>query len=148
VRPRGGHPLREALLVMTLFNHPGLLHTHFDAFAELGLADRDLIALRAAILEIAAAEGEGEPANLRESLASGRFGSLIQRLDQQIGACGLGGFMATVSFRDAEQGWLQALTLHRRQRTLNKDLKDAEAALALDPNEANLARLRDIHGQM
>jgi len=56
--------------------------------------------------------------------------------------------MASASVRDSEQGWLQALTLHRRQRTLHKDLKDAEAALALDPNEANLARLRDIHGQM
>ena len=56
--------------------------------------------------------------------------------------------MASASIRDAEHGWLQALTLHRRQRTLHKDLKDAEAALALDPNEANLARLHDIEGQM
>jgi DNA primase len=56
--------------------------------------------------------------------------------------------MASASVRDAEHGWLQALTLHRRQRTLHKDLRDAEATLALEPNEANFVRLRDIQGQM
>ena len=88
----------------------------------------------------------GEPPG--NACASGRFAALIARLDQQIGACGLASVMASASDRDAEQGWLQALTLHRRQRTLHKDLKDAEAALALDPSEANLARLVDIQGQM
>ena len=50
--------------------------------------------------------------------------------------------------RDAEEGWLQALTLHRRKRTLHKELKDAEAALAEEPSEANLARLVDIQNQL
>src|SRR6185369_3285361 len=82
VRPRGGHPLRETVLLMTLFNHPGLLHTHLDEFAHLDLGDRDLTALQAAMLEIVAGEGDGEAANLRESLGSGRFAGLIARLDQ------------------------------------------------------------------
>ena len=43
---------------------------------------------------------------------------------------------------------MQALTLHRRRRALHKDLKDAEAALAEEPSEANLARLVDIQKQM
>ena len=42
----------------------------------LDLTDRDLIGLRAAMLEIVAAEGEGESATLRESVVSGRFGPL------------------------------------------------------------------------
>ena len=50
--------------------------------------------------------------------------------------------------RYAEEGWLQALTLHRRQRTLHKELKDAESALAIEPSEANLARLVDIQNQL
>ena len=148
VRPRGGHPLRETVLVMTLLNHPSLLHAHLDEFAHLDLSDRDLIGLRAAMLEIVAGEEDGEPANLRESLGSGRLAPLIARLDQQIRACSLAQYMASALVRDAEHGWLQALTLHRRQRTLHKDLKDAEAALALETNEANFARLRDIQGQM
>jgi DNA primase len=148
VRPRGGHSLREAVLVMTLLDHPGLLHAHLDEFAHLDLTDRDLIGLRAAMLETVAAEGEGESATLRESLVSGRFGPLIARLDSQIRACSLAPYMASASIRDAEHVWLQALTLQRRQRTLHKDLRDAEAALALDPNVANLARLHDIEGQI
>jgi DNA primase len=40
------------------------------------------------------------------------------------------------------------LTLHRRKGTLHKELKDAEAALAAQPSEANLARLVDIQGQL
>ena len=56
--------------------------------------------------------------------------------------------MADAADRDAEQAWLQALTLHRRQRTLHKELKDAEAALAEEPSDANLARLVDIQNQL
>ena len=135
---------------MTLLDHPGLLHAHLDEFAHLDLTDRDLIGLRAAMLETVAAEGEGEgeSATLRESLVSGRFGPLIARLDGQIRACSLAPYMASASIRDAEHVWLQALTLQRRQRTLHKDLRDAEAALALDANVANLARLHDIEGQI
>jgi DNA primase len=148
LRPRGGHPLRETVLVMTLLHHPGLLQAHLDEFAHLDLADRDLAALRAAILDLVAAADDGEAGDARSVLAAGRFGPLIERLDAQIRACSLGPYMASEAVRDAEQGWRQALTLHRRQRTLHKDLRDAEAALALDPNEAHFARLQDIHGQM
>jgi len=73
---------------------------------------------------------------------------LIARLDRQIGACGLASVMPSALVRDAEQVWLQAVTLHRRARTLHKDLKDAEAALALDPNEASLALVQNIQGQI
>jgi DNA primase len=148
LRPRGGHQLRETVLVMALFNHPGLLHTHFDEFAHLDLADRDLTALQAAMLESVAGEGDGEAVALRETLGAGRFAPMIARLDRQIGACGLASVMPSASVRDAEQVWLQAVTLHRRARTLHKDLKDAEAALALDPNEASLALVQNIQGQI
>jgi DNA primase len=56
--------------------------------------------------------------------------------------------MAAADDRDAEQGWLQAVTLHRKARTLHKELKDAEAALAVDPSEVNLARMVDIQQQL
>ena len=55
---------------------------------------------------------------------------------------------AAADDRDAEEGWLQALTLHRRKRTLHRELKEAEAALANEPSDANLARLVDIQSQL
>ena len=38
--------------------------------------------------------------------------------------------------------------MHRRKRTLHKELKEAEAALANEPSDANLARLVDIQNQL
>ena len=38
--------------------------------------------------------------------------------------------------------------MHRRARTLNKELKSAEMALALDDSEENLARLREIQREL
>jgi DNA primase len=140
-------PLREAALVATMINHPDLLHRHHDDFAALDLGHPDLENLRRAVLELAGGD-DHDVAALRKSLGEGRFSALLARLDGQIEACGHWPAMASASDRDAEEGWLQALTLQRRQRTLNKELKDAEIALASEPSEANLARLVDIQNQL
>ena len=41
----------------------------------------------------------------------------------------------------------QALHLHRTQRTLHRELKQAEAALATDPTEDNYRHLIEIQAQ-
>jgi len=73
---------------------------------------------------------------------------LVERLDKRIAATGHWPAAAAAADADAEEGWLQALTLHRRKRTLSKELRDAEAALASEPSEANLARLVDIQSEL
>jgi DNA primase len=40
------------------------------------------------------------------------------------------------------------LTLHRRNRTLNKELKEAERALGEEPSEQNFAWLQDVRAQL
>jgi DNA primase len=141
---RSAPPLREVVLVMTMVDHPELIETYFDDFAAIALGHGDLADLRAAILDLAAhGAGEGVRAALGE-----RFGPFLARLDAQIEACGHWPAMASASNEDAEKGWLQALTLQRRKRTLHKELKDAEAALALDPSDMNLRRLVDIQNQL
>ena len=45
---------------------------------------------------------------------------------------------------DVSLWWTHVVSLHRKSRTLHKELKDAEAALGTEPNEENLAWLRDI----
>lgn len=45
---------------------------------------------------------------------------------------------------DAETSWLQMAALHRRARALHRELKMAETALGLDPNEENHNRLRAL----
>jgi len=145
---RSSLPLREVVLVATMLNHPTLIFRHLDQFAELDLAHPALREFRSALLEIAAADHDADATAMRERLAASRFAALLPRLDAQIAASGLWTAMAASADEDAEKGWLQALTLHHRQRTLHKELNDAEAALAGEPSEANFARLVDIQKQL
>ncbi len=145
---RASWPLREAVLVVTMVNHPDLLHRHLDEFAGLEFGHPELAALAAAVLSHATGGEEGDAAILRRSLENGRFSALLPRLDGQIAASGYWPALAATADSDAERGWLQALTLQRRKQTLNRELKDAEIALANVPSEANLARLVDIQNQL
>jgi len=145
---RTRYAFREVVLVMTMVNHPELVFTHFDAIAHVEFGHADLEGLRAAVLHLAAEAEEWDATAFRERLMAGRFAALIARLDAQIEAMGHWPARAGAAPADAERGWLQALTLHRRKATLHKDLKDAERALAEDPSEANLARLVDIQNQL
>ncbi|MCX5569675.1 MULTISPECIES: DNA primase [Kaistia] len=141
-------PLREVVLVMTMANHPGLVPDLLDEFAQIELTNRELDSLRTQILEIAAEDPHIESGGLRDRLVTARFGDLLGKLDLQIERCGNWQARADASDRDAADGWMQALTLHRKARTLHKELKDAEAALATDPSDANLAQMIDIQNQM
>ena len=145
---RSQPPLREVVLVMTMINHPALILTWVDEFAHIEFGGADLAGLRDAVLEMVAADHDVDGPALRQALGEGRFSTVLGRFDAQIAACGLWPAMVAASDEDALKGWLQALTLHRRQRTLHKELKDAEAALAGEPSEANLARLVDIQNQL
>lgn len=145
---RSALPLREVVLVMTMVNHPGLIPVHLDAFAHIEFSHGDLDRLRTAILEIAGDGEEWEAKALRGRLAKAPFSALLERLDAQIEAIGHWPARQNASLSDAEEGWLQALTLHRRKGTLHKELRDAEAALADMPSEANLERLVDIQNQL
>jgi DNA primase len=49
---------------------------------------------------------------------------------------------------DVRQWWTHVLTLHRRNRTLNKELKEAERALGAELSEQNFAWLRDVQAQL
>ena len=145
----GTLPLREVVLVMTMVNHPALLARHLDDFAHLEFSHADLDLLRDAILDLVShIEGEGPDASLREPLATGRYGPVLRRLEGQIEAAGHWPATPEAADEDANEGWMQALTLHRRARTLHRELKDAEGALGADPSEANLARLIDIQNQL
>ena len=145
---RGSLSLREIVLVMTMVNHPSLIAAHLDAFAHIEFGHADLDQLRSAILEIVADGEEPDAARLRARLAQGRFAALLSRLDAQIAAVRHWPAGPEAAIDDAEEGWLQALTLHRRKGTLHKELKDAEIALAHTPSEVNFARLVDIKDQL
>ncbi len=44
--------------------------------------------------------------------------------------------------------WHQIVSLHRRKRTLSRELREAERALGTEPTEANFARLKDVQERL
>lgn len=49
---------------------------------------------------------------------------------------------------DVGQWWRHVLTLHHKNRTLNRELKEAERALGEEPSERNFAWLLDVQGRL
>jgi DNA primase len=55
---------------------------------------------------------------------------------------------AGAAVEDVRQWWAHVIALHRKNRTLNKELKEAEQALGQEPSEENFARLQDVRAQL
>jgi DNA primase len=49
---------------------------------------------------------------------------------------------------DVARWWHHVVTLHRKSRTLHKELREAELALGSAASEENFARLRDVQEQL
>ena len=141
-------PLREAVLVVTMAHHPALLAEHLDDFGSLELTHRPLDSLRRELLELAGKEPGADARDLQARLTERGFGPALARLTAQVERSGHRQALAEADDREAERGWLQASTLHRRARTLHKELRQAEAALAVDPSDENLARMVEIQKQL
>lgn len=142
-----GTGLSEATLVLSVVHHPALLLRHFDDFAHIEFASRELDSLRRVILELAA-DSEVAAEGLAPALAARGFGPLLMRIGRSVAGSGAWQVAPEAPDEDAEQAWLQAVTLHRRARALHKELRDAEAELARDGTAESLTRLIEIQNQL
>ena len=145
-------PAREALLLVTVINHPWLLAGHAEELADLDFISPDADRLRRAVLDISAAqhfdESPENPEKLRAELVARKLGAELGRLDGSITHRSDWPSQAGTAADDVAQWWLHVVTLHRKKRTLNKELKDAEHALGEEPTDANLAWLRDVQARL
>ena len=130
--------------------HPELLQNHAETLAELELEGRVArgfcgascsTARRSASRPAARARGPpGRGPGLQEASA---------RADRPCPTRATAGCL--IRMRTAlrlEDALRQAITLHRRARTLHSELRAAERALAEEDNEANLAWLREVQSQL
>jgi DNA primase len=144
----GGESPREAFIVASLVAHPDLLEEFAEGLAEIELASADARAVTTMLLA-AAGEGDGlSPELLAPRLARGGLGEAAARLEARVrpgDRWALHPHADPLRLGDALR---QAITLHRRARTLNSELRAAERALAGEESEANLAWLRDVHSQL
>jgi DNA primase len=139
---------REAMILSVLAVHPELLHDYAEALADLDFAGRDASALRALLLDNA---GSGEPADatvMEARLERAGLKRFVERLAGQVrpgDRWALDPHADPLRLADALR---QAMTLHRRARTLHSELRAAERALAEEETEANLAWLREVQDQL
>ena len=135
---------RETLLVYTLLNHPGLFERREEAVLELELADS---ALAATLREIIAALS-ADPALDREGLARhmSTVAPVAGTVEQMLGneRLRLTTFARPeASLDDAEEGWLNALSIHLHHGPLR--LEEMEAAGEAFLDETSEARWRVSH---
>jgi DNA primase len=145
---RSALPPREALILMAVLNNPWLLDHHAEEFAELEFLNPDADALRRTILEAGAHHEAADPAALRATLAARGLEAMLARVEAAITHASDWAAREGAAVEDVERFWTQIIVLHRKVRTLNKELKDAERALGENSSEANWARFRDVQGRL
>ncbi|MGE3245462.1 MAG: DNA primase [Beijerinckiaceae bacterium] len=138
---------REAHILLTLVNHPGLLDRYVEDLMGLDVANRDAETVRQALLDLAGGEFESA-ADLRAALQSGEAAAGLARLDSFAVVATLWVVQPQAAIEDAEMSLKQALALHRRARALHKEFKSAEFAFGQDATEENFARLREIQAEL
>jgi len=145
---RSTMPTREALILVSVINHPWLLETHAEEFSELEFQHPDADLLRRAILDAGGGDGPSDAQTQRAALAARGLNSVLGRVETAITHASDWPARAGAAPEDVVQWWTHVVTLHRKQRTLNKELKEAERALGEEPTEANLAWLRDVQQRL
>jgi len=144
-------PPREALILLAAFNHPWLLETEAEQLADLEFLSSDADVLRRVMLDITASR-QSDPrhgsAPLREAVLARGCGPVLQRIEGAVTHLADWPAREGAAPEDVRQWWTHVLTLHRKNRTLNKELKEAERALGEELSEQNFAWLQDVRAQL
>ena len=144
---RSGLPAREALIILTLVNHPWLMETHAEELSELEFRHPDADRLRGAILD-AAGHGALDAETLAGALAARDLTGVLARVEQSLTHHSDWPSRPDAAATDVDRWWTHIVTLHRKSRTLHRELKDAERALGTEPSEENLAWLKDVQERL
>jgi DNA primase len=139
---------RERMIVLSVINHPELLHEVWGDFAATEFTSRELDSLRATILDSASSEESLEKAGLRGHLLSQGFGTLLERLETQAKRLNEWFLGPDAAQDDARTGLRQMIALHHKAVTLDRELKAAEAAFSSEPTEENQNALIAVRDQL
>jgi DNA primase len=148
---RSALPPREALILLAAFNHPWLLETEAEQLADLEFFSSDADTLRRIMLDITASRQADQHATaetLRQAVVARDCGPVLQRIEGALTHLADWPAREGAAPEDVRQWWAHVLTLHRKNRTLNKELKEAERAFGEELSEQNFARLQDVRGQL
>lgn len=140
-----GGARREQLILAAILHHPQLLERHLDALCDLVFVDPALDRLRAAIIEVAAANPDLETESLHSHLMGLGFRAILDKISSASALSGDWFCGPGAAFADAEVGWMQTVNRHYKEIYWVQAIFEAEQALAADfsvENERNLMNLQ------
>jgi DNA primase len=145
---RAAIPLREALILQAVINHPWLLHDHLEELAGVEFRHAGAARVKSELIDIfahgAASDGEAMIAEL------GRRGltEVAARMSRAITAPSVWGAQSEAAPDDVLMTWKQLVALHRQWHSLIKELREAEQALGQETTEANYSWLQDVKARL
>jgi len=139
---------REAVILLSLVNHPVLAESRLEAMAGLEFGSPAARKLFSVVLDLIMADHDISGADLRSALGARGFGPDIERMEGLLRGQGVWQVLADAAPADAETGLRHALALHYKSVELNKALKAAENALDVDWTEDSFKVLQDIKNQI
>lgn len=129
-RAGGIMPLREAVLVVAMGNHPALIDENFERVEGLELAHPELKRLHAVLMN-AAAHGEADhPDRIRAAMARFRLTEAWERAEMLVKRARIWPALGDAAIEDAREAFGQALSLNARARELRDQRAVMERALA------------------
>lgn len=135
--PRAAIPMREALILAALVNHPWLIDGREEDIAGLDLRHPQAEGLKQALLDVHARGVEDTQAAYETALVEAGHDQILGQLRSMVALHAVWGAMPGAARQDAEVTFAQLLALHRKKQALIKEIRDAERAFGDDPTEAN-----------
>ena len=139
---------REAVILMSLVNHPELAQARLEGLAEIEFQSLPARQVLAAFLDLVTVHPDLGPNGIAEALIARGHGPVLDKMRGQLARQGIWQADADTAQSDAETGLKHSLALHYKSVQLNRELKAAELALGEDLSENAFERLRDIQNQI
>jgi DNA primase len=141
-------PAREALLLVTLLNHPWLLESRCEEVAEFGLTSPPLLRLRDALLELLARNIALDREVVRTQLTALGLDKVIAMAERAITHRSDKFVQADTDAASVESGWRHTLALHQAQFGLKRALEAAEREWRAAPSEEAWARIAELQQRL
>ncbi len=137
-------PPREALLIVTLVNHPWLLEQRCEEVAELALTSAPLTRLRDALLDLLAGGKALDSAFVHSHLTSVGLDGVVALAERAVAHKSDKFADPKAEASAVEAGWRHTFDLHETQVGLRLALEAAERAWNEDPSEAVWDRIVEL----
>jgi DNA primase len=122
--------LRESVLVLTLVNHPQLLTTEFDQVAAIELENAALKEVLTTLLNLCQTDETVERERVFEMLGQNGLAGTVGQIEQQVRNSRIWTATDAAATEDARAGFMQALSLHNRARSLKHQKSELERDIA------------------